>query len=56
MIENVKFVYSPLKKAFKKQVKVIEEQWRKQTEAFQSNTIQLMEDLYPRRQLGQEAN
>ena len=36
IIEQVKFTYSPLGKAFKKQRKWVEEQGKKQIEAFKS--------------------
>ena len=35
MIEQTKFTYSPLEKAFEKQIKTIKDQWEKQTEATQ---------------------
>ena len=35
MIEQAKFAYSPLGKAFEKQIKTIEEQGRKQVDALE---------------------
>ena len=35
MIEEAKFTYSPLGKAFEKQIKTIEDQWEKQIKAIQ---------------------
>ena len=37
MIEQAKFTYSPLEKAFEKQIKTIEDQGEKQIRAIQSN-------------------
>ena len=39
IIEQAKFTYSPLGKAFEKQVKTIEDQGEKQIKAIQSNSI-----------------
>ena len=36
IIENAKFTYSPLGKAFEKQTKTIEDQGKKQVDAFKS--------------------
>ena len=40
IIEQAKFTYSPLGKAFKKQIKTIEDQGEKQIKAIQSNKQQ----------------
>ena len=42
IIEQAKFTYSPLGKAFKKQTKTIEEQGKKQIKAIQDNKEQLV--------------
>ena len=39
IIERAKFTYSPLGKAFKKQIKTIEDQGQKQVEALKPKTI-----------------
>ena len=44
IIEQTKFTYSPLGKAFEKQTKTIEDQGEKQIKAIQSNTQQLISD------------
>ena len=41
IIEQAKFTYSPFGKAFKKQIKTIEDQGEKQVEALQDNKRQL---------------
>ena len=41
IIEQAKFTYSPLKKAFEKQTKTIKDQEEKQIEAIQGNKKQL---------------
>ena len=41
IIEEVKFAYSPLGKAFEKQIKTIEDQVEKQREAMEDNKNQL---------------
>ena len=43
MIEQTKFTYSPLGKAFDKQIKTIEDQGKKQVDA--SNTLKLIKQL-----------
>ena len=43
LIEQAKFIYSPLGKAFEKQVKTIEEQGQKQVDAFEKQ-IKTIED------------
>ena len=35
IIEQANFTYTPLRKAFQKQIKVIEEQWKKQVQALE---------------------
>ena len=42
MIEPVKFTYSPLSKAFKKQIKSIEDQGEKQIKALEEHGKQLL--------------
>ena len=42
MIEQAKFIYSPLGKAFEKQTKTIEEQGRKQTDAVTNQNERLL--------------
>ena len=42
MIEQAKFMYSPLGRAFEKQTKMIEEQGRKQIEAIEEHGKQLV--------------
>ena len=44
IIEQAKFTYSPLGKAFEKQIKTIEDQGEKQIKAFQSNKQQSISD------------
>ena len=44
IIEQAKFEYSPLGKAFEKQIKTIEDQGEKQIKAIQDNTQQLIND------------
>ena len=41
MIEQAKFAYSPLEKAFEKQTKTIEDQGQKQLKAIKDNKKQL---------------
>ena len=43
MIEQVKFTYSSLSKAFEKQIKTIEDQGEKQIKAFKEHEKQLVE-------------
>ena len=43
MIEQVKFTYSSLSKAFEKQIKTIEDQGEKQIKAFEEHEKQLVE-------------
>ena len=44
IIQQAKFIYSPLRKAFKKQIKTIEEQGKKQIDAI-TNQIKKLEAL-----------
>ena len=44
IIEQAKFTYSPLGKAFEKQTKVIEDKGEKQIKAIQDNRKQLISD------------
>ena len=54
--EQAKFTYSPLDKAFEKQIKVIEEQGKKQVEALKPITQQLkIKDAVPENKLSEEA-
>ena len=59
MIEKAKFTYSPLGKAFRKQIKKFEKQGRKQIKALKlskSNVQQLIiKDVIPEDQLNEEA-
>ena len=51
IIEQAKFTYSPLGKAFEKQIKTIEDQGQKQVEALnalKSNTQLTIEDMIPK--------
>ena len=43
IIEQAKFTYSPLGKAFEKQVKIIEDQGQKQIKALEEHGKQLIE-------------
>ena len=57
IIEQAKSTYSPLGKAFEKQIKVIEDQGQKQVEAlktFKSNEKIKIEDLNPKNALNNE--
>ena len=52
MIEQAKFAYSPLGKAFEKQTKAIEEQGKKQVEALKALTkeeLESIEGLFPKK-------
>ena len=59
MVEKAKFTYSPLGKAFEKQIKKIKEQGRKQVKALKvskSNVQQsIIKDVIPEDQLNEEA-
>ena len=59
IIEQAKFTYSPLTKAFEKQIKTIEEQGKRQVEALEvliPNTQKLsMKDAIPENKLTEEA-
>ena len=46
IIEQAKFTYSPLGKAFEKQTKTIEEQGEKQIKAIQENSVNINNDNY----------
>ena len=58
-IEQAKFTFSPLRKAFEKQIKIIEEQGKKQVEALEvlkPNTQKLtIKDAIPENKLTEEA-
>ena len=57
IIEQVKFTYSPLGKAFEKQIKTIEDQGQKQVEALntlKSNNQLAIEDLIPKKVLNND--
>ena len=43
MIEQAKFIYSPLRKALEKQAKTIEDQWEKQIKALEEHLKQFFE-------------
>ena len=45
IIEQVNFTYSPLEKAFEKQIKTIEDQGQKQVEALKEQKKQLKKNL-----------
>ena len=56
IIEQAKFTYSPLCKAFEKQIKTIEEQGKKQVEALKPITQKLtIKDAIPENTLSEEA-
>ena len=49
IIEQAKFTYSPLGKAFEKQIKTIEDQREKQIKAIQNNTKEvILKILFPK--------
>ena len=57
IIEQAKFTYSPLEKAFKKQIKTIEYQEQKQADALhtlKSNNQLTIEDLVPKNALNND--
>ena len=57
IIEQAKFTYSPLEKAFKKQIKTIEYQGSKQADALhtlKSNNQLTIEDLVPKNALNND--
>ena len=57
IIEQVKFTYSPLEKAFEKQIKTIEDQGQKQVEALKTlkfNNKLAIEDVIPKRALNND--
>ena len=57
IIEQVKFAYSPLGKAFKKQIKTIEDQGKKQVESLNtlnSNNQLTIEDVIPKNALNND--
>ena len=57
LIEQARFTYSPLVKAFKKQIKTIEEQGQKQVEALntlKSNNQLTTEDVIPKNVLNND--
>ena len=57
IIEQAKFTYSPLGKAFEKQIKTIEDQGKKQVEALntlKSNNQLTIEDVIPKNALNNE--
>ena len=57
MIEQVKFTYSPLGKAFEKQTKTIEDQGQEQVEALntlKSNNQLTIEDVIPKNALNND--
>ena len=57
IIEQAKFTYSPLGKAFEKQVKIIEDQGKKQVDALntlKSNNQLITEDLIPKNALNND--
>ena len=57
IIEQVKFAYSPLGKAFKKQIKTIEHQGKKQVESLNtlnSNNQLTIEDVIPKNGLNND--
>ena len=63
VIEQAKFAYSPLGKAFEKQAEVIEEQGKKQVEALEvlkpeenKEDIKSMEGLFPKGMRANEIN
>ena len=63
IIEQAKFTYSPLGKAFEKQTKTIEDQGEKQIKAIQDNNKQLaniqgvtIKNIFPENMLNDEAN
>ena len=47
IIEQAKFTYSPLEKAFKKEIKAIEDQGKKQVEVLKSKAINDKSDNNP---------
>ena len=47
IIEQAKFTYSPLGKAFEKQIKTIEDQGQKQVEALKTKAINDKSDINP---------
>ena len=53
IIEQAKFTYSPLGKAFEKQIKIIEDQGEKQTEALKDlkpeEQTKSVEEVFPKR-------
>ena len=59
MIEKARFTYSPLGKAFEKQIKKIEEQGRKQVKALKASKSDvqqlIIKDVIPEDQLNEEA-
>ena len=57
IIEQVNFTYSPLEKAFEKQIKTIEDQGQKQVEALKTlkfNNKLAIEDVIPKRALNND--
>ena len=57
IIEQAKFTYSPLGKAFEKQIKTIEDQGQKQVEALntlKSNNKLTIEDVIPKNSLNND--
>ena len=57
IIEQVKFIYSPLGKAFEKQIKTIEDQGKKQAEALNTlkpNKQLTIEDVIPKNALNND--
>ena len=56
IIEQAKFTYSPLGKAFEKQIKTIEDQGEKQIKAIQNNTKEVaIKNIIPENILNDEA-
>ena len=56
IIEQASFTYSPLSKAFEKQIKAIKEQGKKQVEALKPITQKLtIKDTIPEKTLSEEA-
>ena len=57
IIEQAKFTYSPLGKAFEKQIKTIEDQGKKQVDALntlKSNNQLIIEDVIPKNALNND--
>ena len=54
IIEQARFTYSSLGKAFEKQIKTIEDQGQKQVEALKSNDQLTIEDVIPKNALNND--